>query len=405
MKTRWWLLTLAFVFAAGWFGGRISSSSPEAGATLQQEAGTTTRSRDSIASAPRESSSKRLAEKLDHAGDEELSSIFREIPAKNRGAALDAWLAAPGNRVLDPEKMERFWKMLDAWVAEDADAAVAWADAQGDPALRELATIGVAGSLASKDPKRAFECLAAHGEFKTGTFDSRFSSFMSQLSEEALKEGPAALAELWKRFPDFTGSADVRYGFRLNCPPGTDFRVLHEAMQGPDGYTTKKPVFLSGISEAWIKQDPAGATTYLAEKIAARETVSQAYQEMYYLQKNQVGSAAADQWVCSMLKDLPADARGKFLLESDFLCSDGRAVEFVRNPEIAGWISDTLPFAAKSGNWAIERILGPLPDEQKIEYLKTLRGTPALQSVNPAMETWKFSESQRAEVLEAIEGK
>ncbi len=406
MKTRWWLLTLIFVFAAGWFSGRMSpspSSSPEAGAN-RQEANTTARTM-APAPAPRESSSKRLAEKLDQADRAELSSVFREIPAKNRAAALDAWLAAPGNRVLDEAKMQRLQKMLDAWVAEDPDAALAWADAQSDAALRDLTTIGVAGALASKDPKRAFECLAAHGEFKTGSFDSRFSSMMSTLSQEALKEGPAALAELWKKLPDTAGGNGVRYGFHLDCPPGTDFRALHEAMQGLTGYNARKPVGLGGISEAWIKQDPDGATAYLTEKIAAKEKVSEAWQEMYYQQKNQVGAAAADQWVCAMLKDLPGDARGKFLMDSDFISSDGRALEFARNPEFAGWINDALPFAAQSGNWAIERILGPLPDEQKIEYLKTLRGTPALQAVDPAMNTWKFSESQRAEVLEAIKGK
>lgn len=405
MKTRWWLLILVFVFTAGWLSGRMSSPSPENPASQQQAAATTRPAEGPASSAPRESSSKRWAEKLDGAERDQLFSVFREIPAKNRGAALDAWLAAPANRVLDQEKMERFRKLLDTWVAEDADAAEAWATAQGEPSLRELAMGGVACSLVAKDPKRAYECLVAHGPFKVGISDLRLSSMMSALSQEALKQGPAALAELWKKLPESASSSSGgRYGISLGCPPGTDFRALHEAMNGVAGYDANKLVGLGGMSEAWIKQDPGAATAYLAERIAAKEKVWQSWQEMYYFQKNQVGVAAADQWVCTMVKDLPGDARGKFLVESDFLGSDGRVLELVKSPETAGWIHEALEFAAEQGNWSIERTLGPLPDEQKIEYLKTLRGAKALQNVVPVMSTWNFPESQKAEVLKAIKG-
>lgn len=404
MKTRWWLLLLVFVFAAGWFGGSASSSS-QGTTTSPQQAANTARPADGPASAPRESSSKRWAEKLVGTDAGELPATFKEIPAKNRGAALDAWLAAPGNRVLDEEKMLRFRNLLDAWVAEDADAAEAWATAQGEPSLRELAMGGVACSLVAKDTRRAYECLVAHGPFKNGISDSRLSSMMSELSQEALKQGPAALAELWKKLPEFAASSSGgRYGISLACPPGTDFRALSDAMKGVAGYDANKLVGLSGISGEWMKQDPEAATAYLAERIAAKEKVWHSWQEMYYYQKNQVGVPAADQWVCTMVKDLPGDARGKFLVESDFLGSDGRVLELVKSPETAGWISEALEFAAEQGNWSIERTLGPLSDEQKIEYLKGLRGTKALQNVVPVMSTWNFSESQKAEVLKAIKG-
>ncbi|MDB6079866.1 MAG: hypothetical protein JWO82_3613 [Akkermansiaceae bacterium] len=404
MKTRWWLLLLSFVFAAGWFSGRQSPAFPE-GVTASPQAGTTARPANGRTATPgdREPGRQRWTEKI---GSAEMSAtdLIREIPAKDRGAALEAWLKSPGNRFFGAAEAQRLQNLLDAWVAEDPGAALEWAAALDEPAMRELAMTGVAGAMAPTDPQGAFECLVRHGEFKSNIKDFRITSLMKQLSQDALKQGPAALAELWQRLPGAANTVNERYGVNLDYPPGTDFRALQEALRDTTVTSSSKPIFLSGVVEAWMKQDPEGAISQLAERIAAKEKVTDSWGEIYWAKKNELGKAGAEQWASDMIGDMPGDARGKFLMDTRFLASEGRIATLAQNSDSAVWIAEALQYDADNGGREVDGILSPLPEARRIEFLKTLRGSEAARAAGSAMTGWNFTESQQAEVRKAING-
>lgn len=404
MKTRWWTLLLVSVAAVAWLGGRRSSLSPESESALQQAAVPSASARPAAAGS-NGPSRKRWAERIGSADDSGLPDLMREIPAKDRGAVVEAWLGSSGNSLLGDPEVQRLRKLLNAWVAEDPEAALEWADALRDPALRELGMIGVAGALAAIDRQRAFECLVSHGTFKSTISDPRITSLMRELSQDSLRLGPAALAELWKRLPGGADTVSETYGIGLKYPPGTDFRALIDELSTVPG-ASSKPIFLTGVSAAWMGQDPEGATAFLLEKIEAQEpTASRSWREIYRVKIDEVGAAAAEQWAREVIKDIPAgDPRGKFLLESSFLRPEGRIEALAQSSESAAWIGEALQFDADHGGRGIKEILDPLPEARRIEYLKTLRGPRASEATTSAMAGWNFTESQQEEIRKAISG-
>ena len=123
MKTRWWLLLLVSVSALAWFMGHRSSSSPERTATLQQLAAAPVADR-SAAGGNNGPSRKRWAERIGSADDSGLPDLMREIPAKDRGAVLEAWLASSALPILSAQRF-RLGPLLPPVAARSATGATA----------------------------------------------------------------------------------------------------------------------------------------------------------------------------------------------------------------------------------------------------------------------------------------
>ncbi|WP_367873960.1 hypothetical protein [Luteolibacter sp. Populi] len=398
MKTAWWLLVVLLAFMAGWFGrGRVP---------VAETAPAAARAAVPAANAARDTSRKRWGEKLRE--QEEPKALLAEIPAKDRGASVEAWLGSYGLGGLDGATVTKFWNLLDVWVAEDSEAAWQWASGLSDAGMRELAMTGIAGSLADSDPQRAFDCLVAHGEFHHGIRDGRLMNLMKGLSQEALKKDPLALVELWEKVPKAGESVDSYAGVSLELDPATDFRTLLDAMRSKLGKDTDRPLFPNGVMKAWTKTDPEAARGYLIEKIAAKENFDDEWSEMGSVLAKAKGQAAADQWTLEMLRELPEGDRGAFFEGSGWMNSPGRIFDLMHagatEAESAQWIAETVQVSAdhEGSAWKIGNILGELPIEKRIEHLKSLRGPKALELIGPVVERWNLTESQVAEIKQAV---
>ena len=338
-----------------------------------------------------------------------MAALLTEIPAEDRGAALEGWLGTFGVGGLDTGAVNLFRSAIDAWVAEDPEAALEWAAAARDPGMRELAMTGVAGSLAGSDPQRAFDCLVTHGEFRHALLDGRIMEMMRTLSKEAAKEGPEAIAKLWANLPKAADSVNAFSGVHLDLHPATDFRAVNEALRRQFGEQTSRPIFPVGVMETWTRQDPAAARAYLIELVAAKERISDEWGEVKGVISKDQGVAAANQWTIELLRELPAGDRGTLLAGAGYLSSSGSIHELLRGAseeESALWISETLQASADRGRgaWEIRNLLGDLPVKQRIEYLKTLRGEKALERANAVMAEWSLPEAQQEDVRNRITG-
>ncbi len=147
------------------------------------------------ASAPRESSSKRWAEKLGETDAGELHATFKDIPAKSRGAALDALAGRAGQprargedaalpqlvRCPRPRRMRMPPRPGPPRRATPRRASWRWA-----AWLR---------SLVAKDTRRAYECLGRPRALQERHLGLALVEHdVRAFLQEALKQGPAALA-------------------------------------------------------------------------------------------------------------------------------------------------------------------------------------------------------------------
>jgi len=403
MKTHFVIPALLLAFTAGWFTGR---KGPVVAVTA--EAVAPARATPPQANATRETSRQRWAEKLGVQEQETLPALIGEIPATDRGASIEAWLGSLGLGGLDGEALGRFRNLLDAWVAADFEGAEQWAANLRDPGLREIAMTGIAGSLGGIVPQRAFEFLVAHGEFRRNLDDPRIYRLMKDLSKEAANGGPLAIAELWEKFPKAGKSVDSFSGLDFELDPATDFRTLIDALR-KIGKPLDRPIYPCNIMDSWMRQDPDAATGYLVERIAANEEIADLWGEVRGVIAKDQGSAAADQWTIDLLRSLPEGQRGALLTGANYSNSPQRFFDLLRGAseaEADAWITETLQSGAAkdSGTWRISNLLGELPVEKRIEYLKTMRGPKALESAGEAMANWGFSESQKEEVRNAVGG-
>jgi hypothetical protein len=143
----------------------------------------------------------------------------------------------------------------------------------------------------------------------------------------------------------------------------------------------------------------------LLERFAAQNgSISRSWNEIYRVKTDEVGAAAAEQWACEVIKGIPGESRGQFLLESNFLRSEGRIEALAQSSDSAVWIGEALQFDADQGGRTMKGILEPLPEARRIEYLKSLRGPRAAEAAASVMGEWNLTESQQAEIRKAITG-
>lgn len=399
-----WLLSVTLAFAAGWMGGRKSPPAARAAISLPAKPETARTAQ----AAPRETSVKRWAEKLRDADRSQLPLLFAEIPAKDRGQAIEAWLLSHGAGGPDAQAEERLRNLLDAWVAADADGAWQWAEGCRDAGIREMAMTGIAGALAAGDPQRAYQCLLAHGEFRRELNDSRLSGMMKRLSKDTLKQSPEALAELWEKLPETTAS--TRWGLDLELDASADFRAVLDGLRSKLEGVNKRPFYPCNVMDTWMRHDAEGAVAYLRECISAKGSFASVWSEASHVIRQEKGQPGADAWALALLRDLPEQDRGVFLAETAWLGSPGRVEAVVRQggteEELAGWTGMAIQACADRDRhgWKIGSMLENFPMEKRIELLKGLRGPEALGAAGQAVSHWQLPESRWAEIRSAITG-
>ena len=404
-QTFLWLLAVVLAFAAGWMGGRHSPPAAAAAAISLPAKPETVRTSQAP---PRETSAQRWAEKLRDGDQSEMPQLFAEIPAKDRGRAIEAWLLSHGAGGPDGQAEERLRNLLDAWVAADVDGAWQWAEGCGDAGIREMAMTGIAGALANGDPQRAYECLLAHGDFRRELSDSRFIGMMKRLSDDTLKQSPQALAELWEKLPETTAS--TRWGLDLKLDASTDFRAVLDGLRSKLEGVNKRPFYPCNVMDTWMRHDAEGAVAYLRECISGKGSFASVWSEASHVIRQEKGDAGADGWTLALLRDLPEQDRGTFLAETAWLGSPGRVEAVVRQggteEELAGWTGMAIQACADRGQnlWKIAPMLENFPMEKRIELLKGLRGPEALEAAGRAVSHWQLPETRWAEIRSAITG-
>lgn len=409
MKDRLWLLpVLLLVFGLGRLSHRVLPVGGVEKEDVQVKSGRAPAA-GAGDSAARETSRKRWAERLEGTDAEGMAGLLKEMPKGERGAALELWLGGFGLGGMDTAAVERFRRVIDAWTIEDPDAVLAWSSALRDPGMREIGMTAVAGSLALSDPQRAFDCLVAHGEFRHSLLDGRIMGMMKELSKEAAKQGPEAIAALWGKLPEAGDSVNSFAGVALELDPGTDFHALSKALRREMGAEMSRPIFPVQVMESWVRQDPAGARAYLIELTAAKERCRDEWSEIRATLRKDQGPEAADAWAIGLLRELPAGDRGTLLAGAGYLNSPGSFHELMRSAgeeEAAVWIGETLQASIEHdrGSWGISNLLGELPAEHRVRHLKALRGEKALEYANEVMANWNLPEEQREEVRSGIHG-
>lgn len=406
MKTRWWLLLSCLVLSAGWFAGEASLPGEKSGSAEDVLAAPHTTPRRPTSGSEREPSMKRWVEQIGNPETIDLVDLMQKIPANDRGKAVEAWLNSSAG-VFDMQERSRLYQLLSAWVQVDAEGALQWSAEVQDPAKREMMMSFTAGALAESDPQRAFEQVIRIGRFESNLQDPAIMLIMQKLSLDALaRGGPEELAALWKRFPRSGPGVTERGGIELPFPEGTDFRAVQEAMKDQGDPATKPLLSIGNIMPAWLKQDRQGAMDYLIEKISAKENVRDSWMWVFLSKREEVGLTAADQWAGEMITRLPEGSRGKFLGDNNLLLSEERVKILMQQSDFPEWMGETLQYNTDNGQAGkVTESLRALPEDQRIAYLKNLRGPKAADVAGSVMKEWNLSDRQRAEVLQAIRTK
>jgi hypothetical protein len=405
MRSRGWMVVVLGAFATGWIGGRQSSPS-SAGESGESPARLT--SAAAASRTDRDAARQQWGAKLDERTQPEMAAMAKEIPGKDLGPAIEAWFDSYGIGGLDHETVNKAWKLIDAWVAEDFDSAWAWANSVQQPATREFVIKAIAGSMAEKDPQRAFECLVSNGDFRSSLNDQRLMTLVTKLSDGSLEQGPDAFVAFWKRIPLAKESVNSFMGVTVKPGPGTDFLGLQGAIDRELGNGMDRPINPSGVMEAWTKADPQGALDYLLGRVGEGQNIRDQWSEVRGVITKEKGSAAADQWTLDLLREMPEGDRGAFLVAADFQNYPNSFLDMLRSgatdEESAAIYRETLQAGVDQGrSWGISTLLSSLPMEERIRHLKELRGPQAFQAVKDSTSSWKLTEGQLEEIKQAIE--
>lgn len=404
MKAGWWMVVVAGAFAAGWLGGRQgaprSDAAPPGKGSLSAIASTGKTSRDA--------GRRQWGAKLDERTTDDIGMMAKEIPRGDLGPAIEAWFDLYGICGLDSDTVTKAWSLIDAWVAEDFDSAWGWANSIQQPATREFVIKAISGSLAKTDPARAFECLVSNGDFRSSMNDDRLVDLITGLSKESLARSPEDFVAFWKKMPAAMKSVNSFVGVGAEPPPGTDFLALQSAMDRELGGELQRPINPYGIMSAWAKADPDAAVDYLFSRVAAGERIRGQWSEVRSVISETKGSGAANQWTLDMLRDLPEGQRGAFLIAADYQNTPSALLDIVRagatEEESAAIYGETLQAGVDEGrDWGIRTLLSSLPMEERIRYLKELRGEKAYEAVKKHTTGWNLSEAQMEEIRSAIE--
>lgn len=393
-------------FATGWIGGRQSSpfsagESGEGPARLTSAAAASRTDRDAAR--------KQWGAKLDERTQPEMAAMAKEIPGKDLGPAIEAWFDSYGIGGLDHETVNKAWKLIDAWVAEDFDSAWAWANSVQQPATREFVIKAIAGSMAEKDPQRAFECLVSNGDFRSSLNDQRLIKLVTKLSDGSLEQGPDAFVAFWKRIPLAKESVNTFMDVSVKPGPGTDFLALQGAIDRELGKEMDRPINPSGVMAAWTKADPQGALDYLMGRAGEGQNIRDQWREVMGGVIGENGSAAANAWALELLREMPEGERGDFVVAAGYQSTPNQFFDLLRSGATAEE-SDTLcretlqaGVDRDSGSWGISTLLSSMPVEERIRHLKELRGPKAFEAVKDGTKSWQLTEGQLEEIKQAIE--
>ena len=254
---------------------------------------------------------------------------------------------------------------------------------------------GLAASIASSDPEKAFESLVSHGEFGREMDDGRIRHLIVNLSGNAAAEGPEALKQLLSRLPAVTSAVSMTSGDNLALPEDPDFAayldVLREVRE-----QSRKPVYLVGVMEKWAKQDQAAATGYLLDR-GETVSISSEWWDVQQVVKDAGGQAAADTWVVTTLREVPFEKRGDFFKNANYLRSSERILDLdpglFAEGERAEFAAGLLEgMAASDINY--QDLLTRIPAPDWIPALENVRGVSATSGLESYLKSGGVSDAE-----------
>ncbi len=187
-------------------------------------------------------------------GGGEAIGIIAGVAARDPRRAA-AWLHDPGNKIVNQPWIGHMLAgtIARAWVRQDADAALAWAETLPEK-QRAGAYTGVLGTLAVSDPEKAASLAA---ELEPG---------------EARRHVVGEIAEVWAR------KAPQEAATWAQSLEGEDQRrALHQTLET---WAQNEPAaaagfldgrddvdrYMTAVAGSWARQEPAEAATWLAEQ-------------------------------------------------------------------------------------------------------------------------------------------
>ena len=377
MKSGYWLGIVAAAFVAGWVAGRK-------GGDDEGKATTTAPARESATPRRRAERTKSIAQWAEGMRDrerDELKDFARTIPAAELGPAIEKWIASHGVGGLGWESKAKLVTMMGDWAERDFDGARRWAEGVGDPVIREMALVSLAGALAKEDPQRAFECLVANGEFHQDTMSyGNIHELMEKLSAGAIAEGPEAFLALWSRLPVVKGSVGTTYGFNIVLGDDADFAAYADAIR-QIRELGRQPISPGGVIREWAKRDVEAATEYVLET-GMNGGIQNEWWDLRHTLEEERGKREMQEWTVEMLRRVPEDRRVEFVKNSGMQGSpervlggvDGTDGEFFQPGEREGLARDMLQAVADQGWGEWDKILVLLEPEQQLEALSQVRG-------------------------------
>jgi hypothetical protein len=198
-------------------------------------------------------------------------------------------------------------------------------------------------------------------------------------------------------------------GVKAEPGPGTDFLALQQMMDRELGAGMDRPVNPNGVMAAWTKTDPEAALDYLVGRAKEGANIRDSWSEMRSEIRKGQGSNGVNNWTVEVLRGLPEGERGSFILAAGYSGMPGQFLEVLEagasEQESAAWTTEVLQAGVDQGNGqsGISSLLSEMSVDQRIRILKELRGPKAFEAVKNGTPSWNLTESQMAEIRQAIE--
>ncbi len=400
MRSGYWLGIVAAAFVAGWATGR--GGHRESG---KETAEVPVRERAALQRDERGKSAAQWAEELRGRDNDGLKSFGREIPRAELGPAIEKWIASHGVGGLGNEGRARLRILLGDWAERDFEGVRNWADGLGDPVIREMALTALAAALAEKDPERAFECLAANGEFHQDLMGHHsLYELMRKLSADAIAEGPEAFAALWSRLPVGKSSMETASGFDVSLGDDVDFVAYADALR-KIREMGRHPIYPGGVMKEWAKRDAEAATEYVLEAgLSGR--VHYEWWELGQVIEQERGLREVGGWTVEMLRRVPEERRAEFFLNAGMLGAPERVLgadqEYYQPGEKEALARDMLQGAAKRGWWEWGKILEAVEPERRMEVLLQVRGAESVGDLQSYLEGQGYAAERIEEVIAVV---
>ena len=307
---------------------------------------------------------------------------------------------------LTDKDWNRLEVLIGEWALKDPDAALAWARNLRQPQQRSAGLCCIAAALAETDPHRAFEIYAEQETVFLGLGREKILKMVTKLSQDAIKDGPQALMELWRRIPQ--NGTNGTMGFDLSYPDDFDYAGMMDLMSEegmglykPSGKSNDKPIEPQSPLAEWAVREPSAAFDYILDKFEDGMRLD-GYWSLTNKMKEKWGNEATQNWIGEQVAGMDPTQRAAFMKGTMMLNYPGQLknmIDHIPDSSVAQQVRyETMQSGIPNGPGNFE-ILADLPTNEKLEVIGKLRGFQDTAYLEKMLNTWDVPNGQIESIL------